>query len=150
MGEAPPFPSAFALACEAMDSASSSPATTVRVTGFDTTKSSSGDHLELPRCCSLGERQGSVGALTQQFIAQRQQEAAAGPRLTIQTTRSLRTTSSRGRRVPRIQEVSKFGGGGRGSAPTDAPDTSSPGRQVHTGQARLARACSNNIGMPPR
>jgi hypothetical protein len=149
MGELAPFTSAFALACFDSESASSSPGT-LRVQGFDNSKSSSGDNSELPRCCSLAERQSSIGALSQQLMVQRQREPAAVPRLTIQTTRSLRTVSSRGTRVPRIQEDAEFGGGcTRGAgAPSNPPSTAAPGPPVRTGPAGLARACSGNIDMP--
>ncbi|KAL4420497.1 hypothetical protein ABPG75_010153 [Micractinium tetrahymenae] len=144
MGEISPFASAFAAA-EGTPFSQSPPATVV---GFSIDERSTSVGLDAPRpqLCGMSERQGSLGGLNQLFRAASLQHEAEPPRprLLISTARSLRTvTTSRVRRVARIEEHEPGGGGG------DGLGTTAPSNQPLL-QHGLVRATSRNIDTPAR
>ena len=125
-----------------------------RTVGFSERSASSADSIVgdqgPPRVasCALGERAGSIGALSSALL---QQQAPKGPLLTIQTrARSLKVPRSK--RVVAIQEDAEWAGGGAHPQP---PPEAALGSTLPAGAARgpllsLARAKSGNIDMPSR
>lgn len=126
------------------------------VIGFERTASSADQEVALHGRSVLATRQGSLGAA---LAAQHSpaSEEASGPKLSIQTTRSLRLT--RVKAVTRVQEVAAelpaataaaAAAGGWGTGDGGAREDVLAGTLPAHRRLALSRAASGNIDIAPR